>query len=209
MSYFFSGCLLGAPLGDPGRLLFLVQRGHDLDLFGVVPGSLFLVDDDVEHLVLGHIQRPLRPLFLDASGCAGIVAGAGTLGVAVILGHPAGDLDRPGLVGSKHERAHPKRESDENYDDLPHHDVDRTSRRYISGLASHLGFVSRPHFFGSSLCIFSMAFAVSGWFSITCLVMVMTTSSHVDAVSTWPQGPPSSRQVIDFITVLLKGTQQL
>jgi len=38
---------------------------------------------------------------------------------------------------------------------------------YVSGVASHFGFVSLPHFLGSSLCIFSIAFAVSGWFSRT------------------------------------------
>jgi hypothetical protein len=54
---------------------------------------------------------------------------------------------------------------------------------YVSGVASHFGFVSRPHFFGSSLCIFSIAFAVSGCLSMTCLVMVFTISSQVDADS--------------------------
>ena len=45
---------------------------------------------------------------------------------------------------------------------------------YVSGVASHLGFVSLPHFLGSSLYIFSIAFAVSGCFSITCFVITWT-----------------------------------
>jgi hypothetical protein len=51
---------------------------------------------------------------------------------------------------------------------------------YPSGVASHFGFVSLPHFLGSSLCIFPIAFAVSGCFSITCFVIFCTISSHDD-----------------------------
>jgi hypothetical protein len=62
---------------------------------------------------------------------------------------------------------------------------------YVSGVASHFGLVSLPHFLGSSLCIVSIAFAVSGCFSITCFVMVLTISSHDPADSFCSQGPPS------------------
>jgi hypothetical protein len=70
---------------------------------------------------------------------------------------------------------------------------------YVSGVASHFGFVSLPHFLGSSLCIVSIAFAVSGCFSITCFVMVLTISSHDPADSFCSQGPPSDLQVIVFM----------
>ena len=73
---------------------------------------------------------------------------------------------------------------------------------YVSGVASHFGFVSLPHSLGSSLCIFSIALAVSGCFSITCFVMVLTISSHDPADSFCSQGPPSDLQVIVFIFYL-------
>ena len=72
-------------------------------------------------------------------------------------------------------------------------------KRYVSGVASHFGFVSLPHFLGSSLCIFSIAFAVSGCFSITCFVMAWTISFHDTADSFCSQGPPNDRHVIVFI----------
>ena len=78
------------------------------------------------------------------------------------------------------------------------HDRDFT-QDYVSGAASHFGFVSLPHFLGSSLCIFSIAFAVSGCFSITCFVMVWTISSHEPAESFCSQGPPNDLHVIVFI----------
>jgi hypothetical protein len=52
-----------------------------------------------------------------------------------------------------------------------------------SGAASHFGFISLPHFFGSSLCILSICFATSGCFSITCFVMAFTISSQEPVVS--------------------------
>src|SRR5579862_3267817 len=70
---------------------------------------------------------------------------------------------------------------------------------YVSGVASHFGFVSLPHFLGSSLCIFSIAFAVSGCFSITCFVIAWTISSHDAADSFCSQGPPNDRHVIVFM----------
>jgi hypothetical protein len=79
---------------------------------------------------------------------------------------------------------------------------DRLSQDQISGAASHLGFISLPHFFGSSLCIFSIRFATSGWLSITCFVMTFTISSQDEADSFWSHAPPSSLQVITFIGML-------
>src|SRR5579864_6441576 len=70
---------------------------------------------------------------------------------------------------------------------------------YISGVASHFGFVSLPHFLGSSLCIFSIAFAVSGCVSMTCFVMALTISSHDAADSFCSQGPPNDWHVIVFM----------
>src|SRR6202035_1661001 len=70
---------------------------------------------------------------------------------------------------------------------------------YVSGVASHFGFVSLPHFLGSSLCIFSIAFAVSGWFSITCFVITWTISFHDAADSFCSHGPPNDRHVIVFM----------
>jgi len=73
-----------------------------------------------------------------------------------------------------------------------------TCKGYVSGVASHFGFVSLPHFLGSSLCIFSIAFAVSGCFSITCFVMAWTISSHEAADRFCSQGPPNDRHVMVF-----------
>src|SRR5579863_3685703 len=70
---------------------------------------------------------------------------------------------------------------------------------YVSGVASHFGFVSLPHLLGSSLCIFSIAFAVSGCFSVTCFVIAWTISFHDAADSFCSQGPPNDRHVIVFI----------
>src|SRR5580693_824552 len=70
---------------------------------------------------------------------------------------------------------------------------------YSSAAASHLGFISLPHFFGSSLCIFSICLATSGCFSMTCLVMAFTMPSQVSADNCWSHFPPSSRQVRVFI----------
>jgi hypothetical protein len=38
-------------------------------------------------------------------------------------------------------------------------------RDQAAGAASNFGFISRPHFLGSSLCIFSISLATSGCFS--------------------------------------------
>jgi len=67
-----------------------------------------------------------------------------------------------------------------------------------SGAASHFGFVSLPHFLGSSLCIFSISRATSGWFSMTCFVMAFTISSQDPADSFWSHFPPRSLRDIVF-----------
>ena len=70
-----------------------------------------------------------------------------------------------------------------------------------SGVASHFGFVSLPHIFGSALCISAIAFAVSGCLSITCFVMVCTIPSQDAADSCCSQGPPRDLQVIVFMGI--------